>query len=125
MDVKYYDEEYPAVDRFEASALADKIDVQTCIYVRGKDDSLCCKTNPDGGIVKAYLKIDCPGQWNGREAISFNEDGFIGFCGWADSQNSQPFYRAWREWCCRYLMYKYDYGQIASLADGLDGLENV
>lgn len=92
---------------------------------RRKDDSLCCKTSPAGGIVKAYLKIDCPGQWNGREAISFNEDGFIGFCGRADSQNSQPFYRAWREWCCRYLMYKYDYGQIASLANGLDGLDTA
>ena len=62
---------------------------------RRKDDSLCYKMNPDGGIAKAYLKIDCPGQWNGREAVSFNSDGFIGFCGWADSQNSQPFYRAW------------------------------
>lgn len=36
---------------------------------RRKDDSLCYKMNPDGGIAKAYLKIDCPGQWNGR-AIS-------------------------------------------------------
>lgn len=26
--------------------------------------------NPDGGIAKAYLKIDCPGQWSGREAVS-------------------------------------------------------
>ncbi|RHL22642.1 hypothetical protein DW029_08315 [Collinsella sp. AF38-3AC] len=62
---------------------------------RRKDDSLCYKMNPDGGIVKAYLKIDCPGQWNGREAVSFNSDGFIGFCGWADTVNSQPIYRAW------------------------------
>lgn len=30
---------------------------------RRKDDSLCYKPNPDGGILKAYLKIDCPGQW--------------------------------------------------------------
>lgn len=42
---------------------------------RRKDDSLCYKMNPDGGIAKAYLKIDCPGQWNGREAVSFNSDG--------------------------------------------------
>lgn len=73
---------------------------------RCKNDSLCCKMNPDGGILRAYLKIDCPGQWNGREAVSFNSDGFIGFCGWADSQNSQPFYRAWRAWCCNYMTYK-------------------
>lgn len=35
---------------------------------RRKNDSLCYKMNPDGGIAKAYLKIDCPGQWSGREA---------------------------------------------------------
>ncbi len=44
---------------------------------RRKDDSLCFKMNPAGGIAKAYLKIDCPGQWHGREAVSFNSDGFI------------------------------------------------
>lgn len=73
---------------------------------RRKDDSLCFKMNPDGGILKAYLKIDCPGQWKGREAVSFNSDGFIGFCGWADDQNSQPIYRAWHAWCCNYMTYK-------------------
>ena len=128
--------QYADIEPYDLDALQGYIAIECAVSCRKgetprytiprrKDDSLCCKTSPDGGIVKAYLKIDCPGQWNGREAISFNEDGFIGFCGWADSQNSQPFYRAWREWCCRYLMYKYDYGQIASLADGLDELENV
>lgn len=59
-------------------------------------------------ILKAYLKIDCPGQWKGREAISFNTDGFIGFCGWADTQNGQPIYRAWRRWCLECMINKYD-----------------
>ena len=43
-------------------------------------------------------------QWNGREAISFNSDGFIGFCGWADTQNSQPFLNAFRRWMTEYML---------------------
>lgn len=34
-----------------------------------------------------------------REAISFNRDGFIGFAGWADSTNVQPFLSAFIKWC--------------------------
>ena len=26
-----------------------------------------------------------------REGICFNDDGFIGFCGWADNSNKMPF----------------------------------
>lgn len=37
--------------------------------------------------------------FNRREAVSFNGDGFIGFCGWADSYNSQPIYEGFLEWC--------------------------
>lgn len=41
---------------------------------RRKSDSLCCKMKPEGGLEKAYIKIDCLDQWNGREAISFNSE---------------------------------------------------
>jgi len=34
-----------------------------------------------------------------RECISFNEDGFIGFCGWADLKNTAPILRAFIKWC--------------------------
>lgn len=34
-----------------------------------------------------------------REAISFNRDGFIGFCGDADDENAQPVLEAFVEWC--------------------------
>lgn len=34
-----------------------------------------------------------------REAITFNEDGWIGFCGWADNSNLTPFVMAFVEWC--------------------------
>ena len=63
---------------------------------RRKSDSLCCKMKPEGGLEKD--------QWNGREAISFNVDGFIGFCGWADTQNSQPFLNAFRRWLTEYML---------------------
>lgn len=69
LDVKYYDEEYPAVVQSEASALADKIDVQTCIYVRGKDGEshnfegpfwLCNRCGHDEGEYGAYFYRHCP-----------------------------------------------------------------
>lgn len=48
-------------------------------------------------IKSAFLRVD--GQhFKRREAISFNADGFIGFCGWADSVNSVPFSRAFSAW---------------------------
>lgn len=34
-----------------------------------------------------------------REIISFNEDGFIGFAGWADQGNTNPILRAFLKWC--------------------------
>lgn len=69
LDVKYYNEEYPAVVQSEASALADKIDVQTCIYVRGKDDEsqnfagpvwFCNKCDHDEREYGAYFYRHCP-----------------------------------------------------------------
>lgn len=50
-----------------------------------------------GGIREAYLFCDAS-YFKGREAISFNADGFIGFCGWADSNNSIPFVAAFCRW---------------------------
>lgn len=37
-------------------------------------------------------------QWKARECISFNKDGFIGFAGWASSQNLQPILKSVLEW---------------------------
>ena len=36
--------------------------------------------------------------FTGREAVSFNTDGFIGFCGWSDSINNQPILRGFKKW---------------------------
>lgn len=37
-------------------------------------------------------------QWDRREAVSFNRDGFIGVAGWADDGNVQPILSALVEW---------------------------
>lgn len=37
-------------------------------------------------------------EWERREAISFNPDGFIGVAGWADKWNVQPLLSALLEW---------------------------
>lgn len=34
-----------------------------------------------------------------REAITFNEDGFIGFCGWADDKRTEIFASGFVKWC--------------------------
>jgi len=34
-----------------------------------------------------------------REALTFNDDGFIGFCGWASGCNRLPFIFGFLEWC--------------------------
>lgn len=50
------------------------------------------------GLKFAYLKCD-GSYFSGREAISFNEDGFIGFCGWADNSNANQFLECFCDWC--------------------------
>jgi hypothetical protein len=37
-------------------------------------------------------------QWDRREAVSFNRDGFIGVAGWADNNNVKPLLDALVEW---------------------------
>lgn len=56
----------------------------------------------DEGLLSAFLRVDGP-YFTDREAISFNDDGFIGFCGWADSHNSAPIRKAFSEWMRIYL----------------------
>lgn len=52
----------------------------------------------DGFVEAAFLRVD-GSYFEDREAISFNGDGFIGFCGWASSKNERPFLDAFEEWC--------------------------
>lgn len=46
-----------------------------------------------------YAEIKCKSHYfDGREAVSFNTDGFIGFAGWADDKNVTPILDGFHEW---------------------------
>ncbi len=55
------------------------------------------RDEPGNPIESAFLHVDSD-YFRGREAISFNSDGFIGFAGCADDGNVQPFLRAFVDW---------------------------
>lgn len=47
----------------------------------------------------AYAEILVDGPYfRDREGITFNRDGFIGFAGWASSNNVKPILSAFQEW---------------------------
>ena len=52
----------------------------------------------NGGLKFFYFKVDSD-YFKGREAISFNKDGFIGVAGWASSNNEKPITDAFKKWC--------------------------
>lgn len=70
--------------------------------LRGRNTNI--KLNKVGKIKYAEIRVKGT-YFNDREAITFNEDGFIGFCGWADGHNLTPFVMGFREWC-DYLLSK-------------------
>jgi hypothetical protein len=37
-------------------------------------------------------------HFDGREAVTFHADGYVGFCGWASEGNETPFLSAFEEW---------------------------
>lgn len=41
-------------------------------------------------------------MWENREAVSFNDDGFIGVAGWADKRHVKPLLSALVEWAHDY-----------------------
>lgn len=55
-----------------------------------------CKGNKK--IIRAFLYVDSH-YFEKRECISFNEDGFIGFAGWAGEENVKPILKGFRDWC--------------------------
>ena len=56
------------------------------------------KKRSNGTITECYLYINSH-YFTQRECISFNKNGFIGFCGWADQGNANPILRAFLQWC--------------------------
>lgn len=56
------------------------------------------KFNHKDGLLHGFIQVD-GSYFKNREAISFNENGFIGFAGWSDSNNIQPIIKAFINWC--------------------------
>ena len=56
------------------------------------------KLNKNGKLVFAEIRVKGT-YFDDREAITFNEDGFMGICGWADGYNLTPFAMAFKDWC--------------------------
>jgi hypothetical protein len=54
------------------------------------------KTN--GDLITCFLRVN-GSYFTNRECISFNAEGFIGFCGWADSTNQKPIVDSFIQWC--------------------------
>ncbi|MGG5333766.1 hypothetical protein [Enterococcus sp. AZ163] len=50
------------------------------------------------GLKSAFFEVSGP-YFDRREGISFNRDGYIGFAGWASTNNLQPFIRGFMHWC--------------------------
>ena len=59
---------------------------------------LYMKKRSNGTITECHLYINSH-YFTQRECISFNKNGFIGFCGWADQGNTNPILRAFLKWC--------------------------
>ena len=53
---------------------------------------------PEGKLICAYM-TGKGAYFNAREVISFDRNGYIGFCGEADSENTKPVLAAFFEWC--------------------------
>ena len=69
----------------------------------GRDRMTICKMkkkdirfNSDG-LEYCYIKVYSY-YFKDREAISFNRDMFVGFCGWASDKNRTPFHNAFEKW---------------------------
>ena len=64
-------------------------------HLKGKNRNIIFKNNK---LIFAGLRVKGD-YFADREAITFNQDKFIGFCGWADDNNTQPITDGFIEWC--------------------------
>ena len=56
------------------------------------------KYNKDGSVKYGGVWIE-GSYFKFREGVYFSENGFIGFCGWADGSNKIPIITAFTRWC--------------------------
>ena len=71
---------------------------ETSVSTMHMSSKIYMKKRTNGTIIKCFLYINSH-YFTRREAISFNEDGFIGFAVWADQGNTNPLLRAFLRWC--------------------------
>ena len=71
---------------------------ETSVNTMSLSKKIDMKKNTDGSIRTCFLYMNSH-YFTRREAISFNQDGFIGFAGWADPGNLNPLKRAFLAWC--------------------------
>lgn len=71
---------------------------ETSVNTMRLSEKIDMKKNTDGSIKCCFLYLNS-NYFTRREAISFNNDGFIGFAGWADDGNLNPLKRAFWSWC--------------------------
>lgn len=85
------------------------VDANSCMIMinepklKGVNRNVIFKNNK---LVFAEIRVKGT-YFDDREAITFNEDGFIGLCGWADGYNLTPFVIAFKDWC-DYMKNKID-----------------
>lgn len=63
--------------------------------LKGKNRNIIFEKNK---LIFATLRVKGD-YFSDREAITFNKDEFIGFCGWADDNNTKPIIYGFMEWC--------------------------
>jgi len=73
-------------------------DNETSVDSMSLSKKIDIKKKRNGSITSCYLYVNSH-YFTQRECISFNNDGFIGFAGWADQGNTNPILRAFIEWC--------------------------
>lgn len=71
---------------------------ETSVSTMHMSSKIYMKKRTNGTIINCFLYVNSH-YFTRREAISFNEDGFIGFAGWADQGNINPLLRAFLRWC--------------------------
>ncbi|NRT90116.1 hypothetical protein [Clostridium beijerinckii] len=70
----------------------------TSVNTMRMSEKVKSKYKSNGELIECYLFMNSH-YFTQRECISFNKDGFIGFCGWAGGTNSVPIINAFIEWC--------------------------
>ena len=71
---------------------------ETSVNTMHMSKKIRIRKRTNGSIISCYLFMNSH-YFTQRECISFNENGFIGFAGWADDGNLNPIKRAFIKWC--------------------------